>query len=172
MTKVVGLSTIWDQSTKMNVGHPLPLFASILKTPFHLCEFIALETLHPLTGFGSHANLKRAVVEGYSLVYTLPGSHSNLKPLMLAGHLDVVPAYVVKRPLIYHLTVLFSLTALDRWTYPPFEGKISGDWIYGRGAGDCKNNVIGILSAVEHLLEEGWVPQRTLGKVLLLAFPL
>jgi len=101
-----------------------------------------LEDTFPLV----HANLKRDVVEGYSLVYTLPGSSSGLKPLMLTGHLDVVPA----------------LTALDRWSYPPFEGKINGDWVYGRGVADCKNNVIGILSAVEHLLEEGWVPQRTL----------
>lgn len=52
---------------------------------------------------------------------------------------------------------------MDRWTYPPFEGKIDGEWIYGRGVADCKNNVIGTLSAVEHLLENGWRPKRTLG---------
>jgi Gly-Xaa carboxypeptidase len=51
---------------------------------------------------------------------------------------------------------------LDRWTYPPFEGKIDHEWLYGRGAADCKNNVIGILSAVEHLLKEGWEPERTI----------
>lgn len=122
-----------------------------------------------LTCLGSHANLKRSIVEGYSLVYTLPGSRSDLKPLMLTGHLDVVPAYVLPCPFyLLSLIIVPSLTALDRWTYPPFEGKISGDWLYGRGAGDCKNNVIGILSAVEHLLEEGWVPQRSFGKFSLL----
>ncbi|KAF8886951.1 hypothetical protein BD779DRAFT_542480 [Infundibulicybe gibba] len=65
---------------------------------------------------------------------------------MLMGHLDVVP----------------STTSLDRWTHPPFSGTIDGEWIYGRGSSDCKNNVIGILTAVEHLLISGWTPRRTL----------
>lgn len=57
-----------------------------------------------------------------------------------------------------------SLTALDRWTYPPFSGTVDDEWIYGRGAGDCKNNVIGILSAVEHLLESQWKPARNISE--------
>ncbi|KXN83455.1 hypothetical protein AN958_01435 [Leucoagaricus sp. SymC.cos] len=93
-----------------------------------------------------HGQMERVVVGGFSLVYTLQGSRQELKPLLLTGHLDVVPA----------------LTALDRWTYPPFQGKIDEEWVYGRGSADCKNNVIGILSAVEHLLEEGWRPERTI----------
>ncbi|KAF9443362.1 carboxypeptidase S [Macrolepiota fuliginosa MF-IS2] len=97
-----------------------------------------------------HTHFKRAIVGGYSLIYTLVGSDPGLKPLLLTGHLDVVPA----------------ITSLDRWTYPPFEGKVDGEWAYGRGVADCKNNVIGVLSAVEHLLETGWKPTRT----LLLAF--
>jgi Gly-Xaa carboxypeptidase len=56
------------------------------------------------------------------MVYTIKGKDETLKPLMLTGHLDVVPA----------------TTSLDRWTYPPFEGVIEGDWIYGRGTSDCK----------------------------------
>lgn len=101
-----------------------------------------LEDTFPLV----HGRMERTAVGGYSLVYTLQGSHSNLKPLLLTGHLDVVPA----------------LTALERWTFPPFEGKIDGGWVYGRGSADCKNNVIGILSAMEHLLQEGWTPERTI----------
>ncbi|KDR84553.1 hypothetical protein GALMADRAFT_262764 [Galerina marginata CBS 339.88] len=93
-----------------------------------------------------HTSLDLTVVGGYSLVYTWPGSVKDSKPLMLTAHLDVVP----------------SLTALDRWTYPPFAGIIDGDWIYGRGSGDCKNNLIGILTAVEHLVSSGWKPQRTI----------
>ncbi|KAJ9114650.1 hypothetical protein QFC22_005526 [Naganishia vaughanmartiniae] len=62
------------------------------------------------------------------------------------GHLDVVPA----------------ITSLDRWTYPPFEGVIEEEWIYGRGTSDCKNNVIGILTALEYMLSNGWKPARTI----------
>ncbi|KAF8881162.1 hypothetical protein CPB84DRAFT_1792054 [Gymnopilus junonius] len=93
-----------------------------------------------------HATLNLTVVGGYSLVYTWPGLNTDLKPLMLTGHLDVVPA----------------LTALDRWTYPPFSGTFDDEWIYGRGAGDSKNNVIGILTAVEHLISSSWKPRRTI----------
>jgi hypothetical protein len=56
-----------------------------------------------------------------------------------------------------------SLTSLDRWTYPPFSGTIDEEWVYGRGSGDCKNNVIGIMTAVEHLIDVGWKPRRTIG---------
>ncbi|KAF9552726.1 carboxypeptidase S [Agrocybe pediades] len=101
-----------------------------------------LKKTFPLT----HKNLALSVVGGYSLVYTWEGSSKDSKPLMLTGHLDVVPA----------------LTALNRWTYPPFSGTVDDEWIYGRGAGDCKNNVIGILTAVEHLLASNWSPKRTI----------
>ncbi|KAF8166011.1 hypothetical protein B0H34DRAFT_691505 [Crassisporium funariophilum] len=93
-----------------------------------------------------HAELDLTIIGGYSLVYTWPGSSSLAKPLMLTGHIDVVP----------------SLTSLERWTYPPFSGTIDGDWIYGRGSGDCKNNVIGIMTAVEYLIASGWKPKRTI----------
>ncbi|EDQ98972.1 uncharacterized protein LACBIDRAFT_318408 [Laccaria bicolor S238N-H82] len=101
-----------------------------------------LRDTFPLT----HSATNLTVVGGFSLVYTWRGVNSSLKPLMLTGHLDVVP----------------GVTSLDRWTYPPFDGVIDGEWIYGRGSGDCKNNVIGILTAVEHLIHSGWVPYRTI----------
>lgn len=89
------------------------------------------------------------IIGGYSLLFTLQGS-SSAAPLLLGGHLDVVGAS----------------TALDQWTYSPFEGHFDGEWVWGRGASDCKNNVIGILSATEHLLASGFEPKRT----VLLAF--
>ncbi|PPQ70762.1 hypothetical protein CVT26_014712 [Gymnopilus dilepis] len=93
-----------------------------------------------------HSTLRLSVVGGYSLVYTWDGSNTSAKPLMLTGHLDVVPA----------------LTALERWEYPPFSGAFDEEWIFGRGAGDCKNNVIGVMTAVEHLISKAWKPQRTI----------
>ncbi|KAJ3515123.1 hypothetical protein NLJ89_g1956 [Agrocybe chaxingu] len=92
-----------------------------------------------------HSDLELTVIAGYSLVYTWRGSVEDAGPLMLTGHLDVVP-----------------VTALDRWTYPPFSGTIDEEWIHGRGSWDCKNNVIGILTAVEHLITIGWKPRRTI----------
>lgn len=38
----------------------------------------------------------------------------------------------------------------------------SKTWVWGRGSSDCKSNVIGILSALEHLLSSGFRPSRTL----------
>lgn len=47
------------------------------------------------------------------------------------------------------------------WTYPPFEGHFDGEWLWGRGSSDCKNVLIGLMSAVEELLTQDWRPQRT-----------
>jgi Gly-Xaa carboxypeptidase len=48
------------------------------------------------------------------------------------------------------------------WTYPPFSAFFDGQWIWGRGVSDCKNVLIGLLSAVEDLLQQGWTPTRSL----------
>ncbi len=50
----------------------------------------------------------------------------------------------------------------SRWKYPPFSAHYDGRFIWGRGATDCKNVLIGILEAWETLLEKGFTPQRTL----------
>lgn len=93
------------------------------------------------------------LINSHSMLFTLKGKSEtlkSLKPFLFLAHLDVVPA----------------TTSLDRWTYPPFDGVIDGDWVYGRGTSDCKNNVVGILTALEFILKNGWQPNRT----FLLAF--
>jgi Gly-Xaa carboxypeptidase len=50
---------------------------------------------------------------------------------------------------------------LSDWKYPPFSGYFDGTYINGRGAHDCKNNVVGIMSAIEALLDAGFKPRRT-----------
>jgi len=47
------------------------------------------------------------------------------------------------------------------WTHPPFDGYFDGEWLWGRGSSDCKNVLIGLMSAVEELLAQDWRPQRT-----------
>ncbi|KIY50723.1 Zn-dependent exopeptidase [Fistulina hepatica ATCC 64428] len=101
-----------------------------------------LEETFPLV----HKTMDLVKVGGYSLIYTWKGSNPSLKPAMLTAHQDVVPA----------------VTVLDRWQYPPFEGVVKDGWVHGRGSSDCKNNLIGLLTSAEHLISEGWTPERTI----------
>jgi carboxypeptidase PM20D1 len=94
-----------------------------------------------------HSRLVREVIGGYSLLYTWKGKDESLKPLLLIGHMDVVPVDPESEKL---------------WTYPPFSGQIGKGYIWGRGAMDDKVNVLAILESVEHLLSTGFQPQRTL----------
>ena len=91
-----------------------------------------------------HQKLRREVVNGYSLVYIWQGSRSDLEPVMLMAHQDVVSADPTE------------------WTHPPFEGKIVDGFIWGRGTLDIKNQLIGIMEAAETLLKQGFRPERTI----------
>jgi carboxypeptidase PM20D1 len=93
-----------------------------------------------------HATLDREVVGGQSLLYTWKGEDASLKPILLMGHLDVVP---------------IEPGTEGRWTYPPFEGLVVDGFIWGRGAIDNKSAVVGQLEAIETLLTEGFRPART-----------
>ncbi|GAA5985155.1 hypothetical protein JCM10908_002547 [Rhodotorula pacifica] len=69
-----------------------------------------------------------------------------LKPIVLMAHQDTVPV---------------DPGTVAEWEHPPFSGHLDEEgWIWGRGAIDCKNTLLGILSAFERLLEEGFVPER------------
>lgn len=80
-----------------------------------------------------------------SLLVLIPGADSSLDPLMLMGHMDVVP--------------VAPGTEAD-WTHPPFSGHVDGRFIWGRGAIDMKDQVAGILEAVEYALARGWKLRR------------
>nr|XP_023649262.1 N-fatty-acyl-amino acid synthase/hydrolase PM20D1 isoform X1 [Paramormyrops kingsleyae] len=87
--------------------------------------------------------VKHEVVSNYSHLFWMPGSDSSLQPYMLLAHIDVVPA-----------------TESDGWDAPPFSGEEIDGFIYGRGTIDDKNSVVGILQALEYLVERGYVPRR------------
>jgi succinyl-diaminopimelate desuccinylase len=83
-------------------------------------------------------------------VICTPGGRCNLvttgkpQPLMLCGHVDVVPA-------------------LDEgWTHPPFSGAIEGEYVWGRGSSDMKGGCAAILSACDALAEAGEALPATL----------
>ena len=91
-----------------------------------------------------HQSLQREVVGDYSLLFRWRGKNPKLQALLLAAHLDVVPA------------------SDEAWSHNPWSGDIADGYVYGRGALDDKANVLGILEAAEQLLREGFQPERTI----------
>ncbi|KAM3502403.1 hypothetical protein MY10362_004877 [Beauveria mimosiformis] len=91
---------------------------------------------------------KRARVERintYGLLYTIYGSDSDLKPILLMAHQDVVP-----------------VADGSTWTHDPFEGVYDGQYLWGRGAVDDKNSLTAIMSTLEAMLGSTyWRPRRT-----------
>jgi len=102
-----------------------------------------LEETFPLT----HSKLSLEKINDYSLLFKWEGSDASKKPIILMSHQDVVP---VDEPTI------------GDWEAGPFEGKITATDIVGRGTLDDKGTLIGLLEAVEKLLEESYQPSRTI----------
>ncbi len=98
----------------------------------------------------AHKALKREVVGDYSLLYTWQGSEpvsESNKPVILLGHLDVVPVVPGTQ---------------GKWRHPPFGGVVADGYIWGRGTLDNKVNIIGLLEAAENMLAQGLAPKRTI----------
>jgi carboxypeptidase PM20D1 len=96
-----------------------------------------------------HRTLARERVGAASLLYTWQGTDPALEPIVLLAHQDVVPA-----------------ENAERWTRPPFDGRVEDGFVWGRGAIDDKGSLVAICEAVEALLREGFTPRRS----VLLAF--
>ena len=94
-----------------------------------------------------HSKLQVDKVNTHGLLYTWEGSNKDLKPTLLMAHQDTVPV---------------PPETIPAWTHPPWSGEFDGKYIWGRGAGDCKNQLIAIMETVELLLENGWEPKRTI----------
>jgi carboxypeptidase PM20D1 len=84
---------------------------------------------------------------GRTLVFTWAGRNAALAPIAWLAHQDVVP-------------IAPGTEAL--WKQPPFDGRVEGGFVWGRGAWDNKGNLIAQLEAVELHLKAGFVPERTL----------
>ncbi len=69
------------------------------------------------------------------------------RSLVLNGHIDVVPP-----------------EPIAQWEFSPWEGKVVGDKLYGRGACDMKAGLMASYHALKALLETGIKPE---GKVIL-----
>jgi carboxypeptidase PM20D1 len=108
--------------------------------------FLALHEFFEQTYPLVHEHLGRETVSELSLLYTWEGSDPDLEPIVLMGHLDVVPVIPGTE---------------DDWTHPPFGGVIADGYVWGRGAIDDKSSVVSVLEAVEGLLAQGHRPART-----------
>ncbi|EKD00300.1 vacuole protein [Trichosporon asahii var. asahii CBS 8904] len=101
-----------------------------------------------------YSGLKHEIVNEHAHLFTWEGS-SDRKPIYLMAHEDTVPV---------------NKDTEDQWTFGPWSGEITkdhskdtpGTWVWGRGASDCKNSLMGILGSIEKLLEEDFKPERTI----------
>lgn len=121
------------------------------RSQFSRDAFLGLHQYLVKTFPETHRTLQRELINDYSLLYTWVGTEPSLPPVLLLGHLDVVPV---------------EAGTEKEWTYPPFSGTVADGYIWGRGTMDDKAAVLGPLEAVEHLLRQHYAPRRT----VLLAF--
>jgi carboxypeptidase PM20D1 len=82
----------------------------------------------------------------HSLMLTVPGRKPELCPALLLGHMDVVP--------------VVPGTEGD-WTHGAFSGYVDDEYVWGRGALDMSDQVMGMLEAVEYLLAHDGGMDRT-----------
>lgn len=85
------------------------------------------------------------VIGDYADAINVVGTHRSQsgrgKSLILNGHIDVVPA-----------------GPLDMWNTPPFEPRVDGGSMFGRGVGDMKGGLVANLFALDALRQVGYLP--------------
>lgn len=75
-----------------------------------------------------------------NLILHWKGKRSDIDPIFIMSHQDVVPAE-------------------GEWKYPPFSGTIAEGKVWGRGSGDTKCSVMAFYQAVEELLANDYTPE-------------
>ncbi|UOQ44935.1 M20 family peptidase [Halobacillus salinarum] len=86
-------------------------------------------------------------INTYGLVFKWKGTDEKKLPVGFTSHYDVVP--------------VLKGTEQD-WKQKPFSGAVVDGRIWGRGSLDDKIGVIGLLQAADHLLKQGYKPDRDL----------
>jgi acetylornithine deacetylase/succinyl-diaminopimelate desuccinylase-like protein len=77
-----------------------------------------------------------------STVARVPGSDPSRKPLLIHGHLDVVPADA------------------SEWSVDPFAGEVNDDYVWGRGSVDMKDMDAMTLAVIREWARTGVQPER------------
>lgn len=94
----------------------------------------------------AHEALQRERVNELTLHYRWIGTRPDRDHVIFLAHQDVVP---------------IEGGTEKEWTHPPFSGAIAEGYVWGRGALDNKLSLLGMLEAVEALIDQGFVPERT-----------
>ncbi|EKM49934.1 uncharacterized protein PHACADRAFT_130350 [Phanerochaete carnosa HHB-10118-sp] len=100
-----------------------------------------LERLFPLV----HRKLRATKVNKHAPVFHWQGTDDTLLPVLLTGHIDVVPV---------------EPATLDLWEHPPYSGYYDGTWLWGRGSCDDKPDVVSLLR-VSTISLQGFTPRRS-----------
>ncbi len=95
-----------------------------------------------LTDLGLEPIVRESEPRRTSLTSLWEGSDRSRPPIVVHGHLDVVPALE------------------EGWTHPPFAGEVNGGFLWGRGAVDMKGTDAMILASVSQMIAEGVKPAR------------
>ena len=64
------------------------------------------------------------------------------------------------------LTHLDVVPEGSNWDYPPYEGRVVDDRLYGRGAIDDKGPTIAAFYAMKALKDEGFIPRKNIRLIL------
>jgi len=94
-----------------------------------------------------HKAAQLTKISDYSLVYKFEGSDPDLKPILLMGHMDVVP--------------VDEITA-TQWRHSPYSGTVADGMVWGRGAIDDKSTVMALMEAMELTLSDNVAFERSL----------
>ena len=102
-----------------------------------------LESNYPLI----HKNLPRTIIDSFNYIYEWKGTDTNMLPMVLMAHYDVVPV---------------EASAVKLWHANPYGGEVKENYIWGRGVLDDKSSMISILEAAESQLAKGFKPKQTI----------
>lgn len=106
-------------------------------------EFLGfLQSAFPLV----HQTMDRQVLTANTPLLRWQGRDPTLPPVLLAAHYDVVPV---------------AENAAEVWDHPPFQGVVADGAVWGRGTLDNKGALIALLTTAEHLIGQGFTPERT-----------
>lgn len=98
------------------------------------------DLIKPLPGY-SPALVDYRGRENVVGIYRAQPDETPGKSLILNGHIDVVPT-----------------GPLDKWQSPPFQARVDGDKVYGRGSGDMKAGIVAFTMAFEAIKRSGLRP--------------
>jgi carboxypeptidase PM20D1 len=131
----------------LSIALKIPLFSSIDdNNQANFQQFKQfLKASYPLVH--NSPDIKQRIISGSSIIYKCNGRDSRLKPILLISRI------AVDNP---------SDNSKSKWTHEPFSGKIDAGFFWGAGTISGKSNAISIMEALESLLKNDLILQRSI----------